>query len=133
MTLRLIKSLRSTRATDLVTALGANAKAKFYNGSKPASIASAPAGTLLGTLVGGATIGSVVDGVLTFGAVTQSNGSHVNGTPTFCRFETSANAVIADVDIGAGVGNMQFTGTIATGTDITLNASTITEGNAGGD
>jgi hypothetical protein len=125
MALSLATSLRTTRATDIVTALGANAKIKFYNGTQPATGGTAT--TLLGTLIGGATIGTVASGVLTFGAVTQTNSAHVSGTPTWVRFTTSADAFVADINIGTG--GMTFTGTIATGVDITLGTSTITEGN----
>lgn len=127
MALALTTSLRTTRATDIVTALGANAKIKFYNGTQPATGGTAT--TLLGTLIGGASvIGTVSSGVLTFGAVTQNNATHVSGTPTWVRLTTSADAFVADINIGAG--GMTFTGTIATGVDITLGTSTITEGNA---
>jgi hypothetical protein len=125
MALSLETSLRTTRATSIVTALGANAKIKFYNGTQPATGGTAT--TLLGTLVGGATIGTVASGVLTFGTVTQTNSAHVSGTPTWVRFTTSADAFVADINIGSG--GMTFTGTIATGVDITLGTSTITEGN----
>lgn len=126
MALGLVTSLRTTRATDIVTALGASAKMKFYNGTQPATGGTAT--TLLGTLIGGSVIGTVTSGVLTFGSVTQTNSSHVSGTPTWVRFTTSADAFVADINIGSG--GMAFTGTIATGVDITLGASTITEGNA---
>lgn len=126
MTLALVDSLRTTRATDIVTALGANAKIKFYAGTQPAKGGTAT--TLLGTLIGGSVIGTVSAGVLTIGAVTQTNSAHVSGTPTWVRFTTSADAFVADLNIGSG--GLTFTGTIATGVDITLGASTITEGNA---
>ena len=125
MALALVTSLRTTRATDIVTALGASAKIKFYNGTQPATGGTAT--TLLGTLIGGSVIGTITSGVLTFGAVTQTNSSHVSGTPTWVRFTTSADVFVADLNIGSG--GMTFTGTIATGVDITLNASVITEGN----
>lgn len=126
MGLGLATTLRSTRATAIVTACGAGAKIKFYNGTQPATGGTAT--TLLGTLVGDTVIGTVASGVLTIGSVTQSNASHVSGTPTWVRFTTSADAFVADINIGSG--GMSFTGTIATGVDITLGASTITEGNA---
>lgn len=129
MALRLATTLRTTRATDIVTAAGASSKLKFYNGTVPAT-GGTPAGTLLATLTFGATLGTVSAGVLTLGSVSQTNASHVAGTPTFVRITTSGDAFVADIDIGAGGGNMTFSGTIATGTDISLNASTITEGNA---
>lgn len=130
MALRLASTLRNTRAGDIITAAGTNPKYKFYNGAIPATGAT-PAGTLLGTLTATGALGTASAGVITCNTtVTQSNGSHVSGTPTFCRITTSADVFVADIDIGAGAGNMTFTGTIATGTDISLGASSITEGNA---
>lgn len=130
MALRLPSSLRNTRAGDIITAAGTNPKYKFYNGTVPAT-GGAPAGTLLATLNVTGALGTATAGVITCNTtVTQTNGSHVAGTPTFVRITTSADVFVADIDIGAGAGNMQFTGSVSTGTDVTLNASSITEGNA---
>jgi hypothetical protein len=126
MALGLASTLRDTRATAIVTAAGASAKIKYYNGTQPATGGTAT--TLLATLIGGATLGTVTSAVMTIGAVTQNNATHVSGTPTWVRITTSADVFVADINIGSG--GMTFTGTIATGVDITLNASTITEGNA---
>lgn len=128
MALALVDTLRTTRATDIVTALGANAKMKFYNGTQPAKGGTAT--TLLGTLIGGAVIGTVTNGVIDFTEAnfTQTNASHVTGTATWVRFTTSADVFVADLNIGAG--GLTFTGTVTTGVDITLGTSTITEGNA---
>jgi hypothetical protein len=130
MALRLSPTLRSARATSIVTAAGSAAKMVFYDGAIP-STGGTPAGVARATLVFGATLGTVDgNGVLTLGSVTQSNSSHSAGTPTFARIVTSANVFVADIDIGAGATNMTFTGTISQGVDVNLNASTITEGNA---
>ena len=130
MALRLPSSLRNTRATDIITAAGTNPKLKFYNGAVPAT-GAAPAGTLLGTLNITGAFGTATAGVIDINeTVTQTNSSHVSGTPTFCRVTTSADVFVADIDIGAGAGNMQFTGSIVNGTDFSLGTSTITEGNA---
>lgn len=126
MALSFSTTLRDARSTAIVTAAGASAKIKFYNGTRPATGAAA-GGTLLATLVGGATIGTVSAQVLTFGAVTQTNSAHVSGTPTWVRITTSADVFVADLSIGT---DMTFAGTIATGVDITLSTTTITEGNA---
>lgn len=120
-------ALRSARSTAINTTAGAGAKLKFYNGTRPAPGGAAT--TLLATLVCGATVGTVTSGALTVGAVTQTNSSHVNGTPTWLRLTTSADAFVADFDIG-GADGFAFTGTIATGVDITASGLTITEGNA---
>ena len=129
MALAFSTTLRTARAQAIITAAGASAKMKFYNGTRPASGAAITSQTLLGTMTAGATLGTATSGTLDFdeSSFTQSNGSHVNGTPTWVRITTSADVFVADLSIGS---DMTFTGTISTGVNITLNASTITEGNA---
>lgn len=130
MALGLSTTLRTARAQAIIDACGASAKIKFYNGTQPSNGAAA-GGTLLATLTGAATIGTASAGAIDFNEAgfTQSNGSHVSGTPTWVRFTTSADVFVADLNIGGG--GMTFTGTIATGVDVTLGATTITEGNTG--
>jgi hypothetical protein len=130
MAARYATSLRSSRAQAIIDAAGTNPKLKFYNGTVP-SAGGTPAGTLLATITQTGALGTQSNGVITFNTtITQSNASHVNGTPTFCRITTSADGFVADIDIGSGAGNMQFTGTIQNGVNVILNASTNTEGNA---
>lgn len=130
MALRLNTTSRNSRLSVIVTDAGTNPKLKFYNGTVPATGGTA-AGTLLATLTQTGALGTVASGVLTLNTtVTQTNSSHSNGTPTFCRITTSSDVFVADIDIGSGSGNMQITGAIANGVDLPLNASTITEGNA---
>lgn len=128
MSLGLSTTLRTARAQAIIDACGASAKMKFYNGTQPATGGTAT--TLLATLTGSTTIGTASNGAIDFNEAgfTQSNGSHVSGTPTWVRLTTSADAFVADINIGAG--GMTFTGTIATGVDITLGTTSITEGNA---
>lgn len=135
MTMSFSTALRNAELNAIVTALGASATAKFYNGSKPASLGT-PTGTLLATLTygtdvtaaNGGTAGGVSAGVLTFGGFTQTASSHVSGTPTFVRFSTSAGTAVIDIDIGAGAGNVQFTGSIVNAQNIT-GSMAITAGN----
>ena len=54
----------------------------------------------------------------------------MNGTPTFVDITTSADAVVARIDIGVGAGNWQFTGTVATGQNVTLTSLVFAAGNA---
>lgn len=123
--MKLTTSLRNTRATDIITAAGTNPKYKFYTGTESLS----PAGTLLGTLNVTGALGTATSGVIDVNeTVTQTNSSHVSGTPTFVLITTSADVAVGTLLIGT---DMTFTGTIATGVDITLTAGcTITEGNA---
>lgn len=131
-------SLRTTARTGIISAIisdaGNGAKIKFYNGTAPSGVGAITGGnTLLGTLTqaGGSPIGTASSGALDFdeAGFTQSNGSHVNGTPTFVHITTSADAIVARIDIGAGAGNWQFTGTIANGQNITLTSLAFTSGN----
>lgn len=102
---------------------------ELWNGTKPAALGT-PTGTLLATLTLGNPAGTVSNGVLTVGAVTQTASAHVNGTPTFVRFKSSGGLVRMDIDVGAGAGNVQFTGTVATNQNVTVTGLTITMPNA---
>lgn len=128
MALTLSTAAKNALLDGIVSTAGASATLKIYNGTKPASL-GAPSGTLLATLTFGATIGTSASGVLTFGSVTQSNGSHVNGTPTFVRISTSGGTAVADIDTGGGAGNLTFTGTVVSGQNVTVTGLTFTAGN----
>jgi hypothetical protein len=136
MTMVFSTTLRTALAQAIVTALGANATAELWDGTRPASLGS-PAGAKKATLTfgstavtdaNGGTAGGVASGVVTFGGVTQSNGSHVAGTPTFVRFKTSGGTVVIDVDVG---GSLTFTGAVANGQNVTWTGVTLTMGNVG--
>lgn len=128
MALTLSTAAKNALLDGIVSAAGASATLKIYNGTKPASL-GAPSGTLLATLTFGSVIGTSASGVLTFGSVTQSNGSHVNGTPTFVRISTSGGTAVADIDTGGGAGNLTFTGTVVSGQNVTVTGLTFTAGN----
>lgn len=121
-------SAAKTAEMNAINTLLSNGSIKLYNGTKPSALGT-PSGTLLATLTFGATAGTVSSGVWTCGSVTQSNGSHVSGTPTFIRFSDSSGTAVADIDIGAGAGNVQFTGTVVTGQNVTVTGLTLTAGN----
>ena len=58
MTIAFSTTLRTARAQAIITAAGANAKMKFYDGTRPASGAGIGGSTLLATLIAGATLGN---------------------------------------------------------------------------
>ena len=122
--MKMSTALRNTRATAIGTEAGSGAKYKFYNGTESLT----PAGTLLATLtVTGAFATSTTGGAININeTVTQSNASHVTGTPTFVLITTSADVAVATLTIPT---DMTFTGTITNGVDVTFNTSTLTEGN----
>lgn len=121
---------RTAKMNAVVTAIGVGGSMKFYSGTQPGAADSATTSTLLATLTFDSNVGTVSNGVLTFGNVSQSNGSHVSGTPTWARFSSADTT--QGFDIPCDSTGITFTGTIATGVDITFNdsTSTITEGNA---
>ncbi|MCA8917211.1 MAG: hypothetical protein KDB90_17605 [Planctomycetes bacterium] len=121
----LATSLRSARATDIVVQAGAGAKWLLYSGAVPAAGGALSGNTLLATLTAGATIGTVSNGVLTIGAITQTNANHVNGTPTFARLVTSGDVLVGDFSIP---GDLSWSGQVANGFDVAW-SGTITEGN----
>lgn len=123
--MKLSTTLRTSRAQAIVDAAGTNPKYKFYNGTESLT----PAGTLLATLNVTGALGTAASGVIDINeTVTQTNSSHISGTPTFALITTSADVAVATIAIPS---NMTFSGTIATGVDVTLTAPcTVTEGNA---
>lgn len=133
MALNLRTSARTGIAQAIITDAGSGAKLKFYNGTRPSGVSATGGGnTLLATMTFGSTIGTASNGAIDFdeAGASQTNSSHVNGTPTFVDITTSADAIVARVDIGSGAGTWQFTGTIATNQNITLTSLVFTAGNA---
>jgi hypothetical protein len=116
-----------------VSQLGNAAIAEFWTGTKSLT----PSGTKLASLVFGADVteanggsaGGVANGILTFGGFTQTNSSHVNGTPTFVLLKKADNTPYAAIDIGSGPTNIQYSGTVVNGQNIT-GSLTWTAGNA---
>jgi len=124
-------ALRTAVVGAIVTQAGAGAKLKFYSGTRPSGVTAVGGGTtLLGTVTLGSAIGTTSAGAIDWdeASATQSNGSHVSGTPTFVDLTTSVDAVLFRTDLGAG--SWTFTGAIATGQNITLSSLVTTAGNA---
>jgi hypothetical protein len=125
-------ALRTAVVAAIVTQAGASAKLKFYSGTRPSGVTAVGGGTtLLGTVtLGAGGIGTTSSGAIDWdeASATQSNGSHVSGTPTFVDLTTSADTVLFRTDLGAG--SWTFTGSIATGQNITLSSLVTTAGNA---
>ena len=89
--MKLATTLRTTRAGDIITAAGTNPKIKFYTGTESLT----PAGTLLATLTVTGALGTASSGAIDINeTVTQTNSSHVAGTPTFALITTSADVAL---------------------------------------
>ena len=126
-------TLRQTNAQNRITAAGANARWDAYNGTKPVNGGAVTgANTLLARLISPTVIGTATNGVTDIdeAGITQTVGSHVNGTATFLDLTTSAGVLVSRFDVGAGAGNVQLSGPIVTGQLVTfVPGATITEGN----
>lgn len=127
---------RTARCQAVVTAAGASAVLEVRSGTKPATTPGAGAlpaatGTLLATITFGSTIGTCTSGALDWdeAGATQSNGSHVAGTPGYARLKTSGGTAIFDIDVCGSAPCWTFTGSVATGQNVTLTALLFTEGN----
>lgn len=119
--------IRTDNVQNLITRAGANARVKLYNGAQHASLGTPP-GTLLATLIAGTVLGTATNGAIDWDEAnfTQTNSSHVAGTPTYMRIETSAGVACAEYIFGAG--GYTLSGAVATGQNVTLTALTTTAG-----
>ena len=119
-------TLRTAWAQALIDDLAASHLIKFYNGTQPADTSASITGTLLATLTADGTPGSVSAGVLTFDSAnyTQTNSSHVNGTPTWMSLQKADGTRV--YELGVGADGLSFTGAIQNGVDIARGAWTWT-------
>ena len=100
-------SLRNTRMTDIVTAIGSGGKLE---------IGTAGMGTILATFSLDSTAGTVAAGVLTFSGMPKNVSALNDGTAAAARIRTAA-----DVDVVTGL----TVGTV--GTDVIIDSTSITE------
>ena len=126
--IRFSTSLRTSRASTLVTAAGANATIKFYTGSAPANVDTAVTGTLLGTLTCGSTLGTVSNGVLTFGAITGDSSVDATGAWGYARVATSGGVGLIDLDVGtSGTSIIMAAASAVQGASLDITSLVVTE------
>jgi len=127
MALQYSTTVNNARLDQIETTISTTPSLLIFSGSAPANCAAADTGTLLATLTITGALGTASSGVIDFNeTVTQTNSSHVAGTPTFILVTTSADAAVCTLAIGT---DATFTGTVATGVDISITAgATITAG-----
>jgi len=132
MALGLATALRTTRATDIVTAIDAGAGAgllRIYDGVRPATGGSVT--NLLAELTLSDPCGTVTNGVLTFSAITQDSSANATGTATWFRIVTSAAAFVLDGSVGTSGADLNLTTTsVTTGQPVQVTSLVLTEGNA---
>lgn len=124
---------RTDRCTALVTTAGIGSIMQVRSGARPANANSAVTGTLLATLTwAGVSVGSCSGGVLDVNeaGATQNSASHTSGTPGYIRWlKSDGTTVVLDIDVCGSAPCWTFTGTVATGQNVTLTTMSLTEGN----
>lgn len=129
MAIGYITTLRSTRMTDVVTALGSSGFLDIYDGSRPATGGTAT--TKLAHLALSATAGTVTNGVLTFSTITADSSADQSGTATWARLTTSGGTAIADLSVGTSGADINFDSvSFVAGGNVSVTSLTVTEGNA---
>lgn len=133
MIIKLTTAVRNAMAQAILDALDAGSGAavmEFYDGTQPAGPSTAVTSqVLLGTLTFSDPAGSIANGVLTFGSVTQDSAADASGTAAWVRLKTSAGTAVADIDVTntAGTGGIKLnTTTIVAGGPIQITSLTIT-------
>ena len=118
---------RTNAMTTLITDIGTNAQIIIYSGTVPATVATAPSGTLLVQFAGDATaFGTATSGVLTASAVANATAA-ASGTAGYFRINTSASAAVVQGTCGTSGTDMILTNTnIASGQTIQFTSLTIT-------
>ena len=130
--------LDSTTAGDLALALIArmaegtgDTTVMIYTGTPPAGPATAPGGTLLGTLVCAATPATNSGGVVTFNTITQDSAADADGTAAWARITNGDGDGVIDIDVSnaGGSGALKLnTVTIVAGGPILISSLVITIG-----
>lgn len=131
MTQRILTATRTAMAQAIITAIGSGGTIQLWNGTMPTALGT-PGGTLLATGTFSGNIGTATAGGIDIdeASISQTNSSHVNGTPTFARLRTSGGVAHYDISIGAGSDEWDFTGTVANGQNVTFTGLTLTMPNA---
>lgn len=118
----------------VVSQAGANAVLTLYSSANPATLGgSRTANTDLAHLVCTNPLGTVEDGVLTFGFVNSDPGANRDGTAQSAELRTSGGVIVADFTVGlAGSGaDIEMNNTlISQGQQVDLVSGTIVSGNA---
>lgn len=132
--LRLKTAIRTSCVTPILTAIDAGSGAgtiKIYSGTIPADIDTAPSGSnlILAELTFSDPCGTVTDGVLTMGAITQDSSANNTGLARWARILDSTGATVADVDVSStgGGGTLQLnTVNIVAGGPVLITSFTVT-------
>lgn len=127
---RLNTTVRTALAQAIITAAGATAaKLKAYNGTIPSGVSAITGGNTLlasGSWPSGP-IGTAGSGAIDYdeAGFSQTSSGFTAGTPTFIDITDSADTVVHRIELNVADG-LTFTGTVATGQNLTLTSLSAT-------
>ncbi len=134
MTLRLSTVVRNARLQQVINALGNSAQIRIFTTPRPANVAAAETGTLLGELTGGTPFAPAASGgTATANAITNDSAANATGTAAWARLRDSGGTAIVDVDVTnvGGGGELELvTTSIVIGQPIQMTSLVLNEGNA---
>lgn len=135
MALKFSVALRNSRADDIATAVGNAGVLRVYDGTRPATVATAvTTQVLLAELTCGSPFApAATGGVLTANSITQDASANNSGTATWFRLFTSGGTAVVDGDVTAtgGGGDMTLnTVSIVSGGPVSVTSAVFTEGGA---
>lgn len=119
-------TLRTARAQQIATTLGAGGTIVIYTGSAP-GVGNSVTGTLLVTLTS-LTFGTASAGAIGFSATAGT--AAASGTPGYGRLKTSGGTAVVEFPCGVGSGEGSFDFSITSGGSVSIGSATITEGNS---
>lgn len=133
MAVRISNAARSAAADALVDLVDGGTGAgtlKIYTGVQPAGPATAPSGTLLGTLtMTDPAFGNAANGVATAASITGDSSADASGTAGWARIADSSGTAILDmsVTVSGGGGDLQLDSVnIVAGGAINVTSLTVT-------
>ncbi len=136
MAISYVTALRTTRITDVLTAIDAGSaggKILLYTGASPGVNSAVSSQVLLATLTLSDPAGTVSGAVLTFSAITADASADASGTAGWARLTTSEGATVADLSVGltASTADIRLnTLEIVAGGEVSMSSGSLTEGNA---
>jgi len=132
MTVRLNVTTRNAGLAQITTDIGTSGQLRIYNGTQPASVATAlSSNTLLAQLALSATAAAAPSaGVWTANTITADASADATGTQTWAALTTSAGVRVVDMSAGNGAGALNLAGTITLGGTVSVTSLTITDNNA---
>jgi hypothetical protein len=134
MAVKFATNLRNARADAITTFAGSSALIRIYDGTRPASPATAVSTqNLLATLTCNATFAAAAsNGVLTLNAITQDSSADATGTASWFRMvKSDGSTVVMDGDVGTSGADLNLnTTSIVSGGPVSITSFTVTEGNS---